>query len=76
MNYGTNSPGSATAATSTMPTAAVALTAGGLVKVITVPGEILDALAREYDVAAKVGLTTKAKTQKSIAIVDCMEGIF
>jgi uncharacterized linocin/CFP29 family protein len=40
--------------------------------VITVPGEILDALAREYDVAAKVGLTTKVKTHKSIAIVDFM----
>ena len=41
-----------------------------MVKVITVPGEILDALARECDFAANVGLTTKAKTQKSIAIVD------
>jgi|TARA_B110000263_G_scaffold27861_1_gene21257 hypothetical protein len=50
-----------------------------LVKVITVPGEILDALAREYDVAAKVGLTTKAKAkaQNRFAIVDrmaCMTG--
>jgi len=59
-----------------MPTAAVALTARGLVKVITVPGEILNALARECDFAANVGLTTKAKTQKSIVIVDCMEEIF
>ncbi len=37
---------------------------------ISVPGGILDALARECDFAAKAGLTTKVKAQKSIAIVD------
>ncbi|MDB3945613.1 hypothetical protein N9444_06870 [Gammaproteobacteria bacterium] len=38
------------------------LTESGLDRVITVPGEILNALARECDFAANVGLTTKAKT--------------
>lgn len=43
---------------------------------ITVPGEILNALARECDFAANVGLTTKDKAQKSIAIVDFMTSMF
>ena len=44
---------------------------------ITVPGEILNALARDCDFAANVGLTTKAKAQNRFAIVDrmaCMTG--
>jgi esterase/lipase len=44
--------------------------------VISVPGGILNALAREYDVAANVGLTTKVKAQKSNAIVDGMMKVF
>ncbi|MDP6097666.1 MAG: hypothetical protein QGG67_17015 [Gammaproteobacteria bacterium] len=43
---------------------------------ISVPGGILNALARECDFAANEGLTTKVKAQKSNAIVDGMMKVF